>query len=72
MAGALSGYVVVYGLIIFTNRSITMLEVWRGVEKYELDIFLQWEIQFIVAVIIFSATIFYLLIRELARKNPLR
>lgn len=67
---ALSGVIVVEGLIQCIFR-MGLIEVWKGVQKYELNIFLQWEVQFIFATIIFSFAIYYL-IRETTHKNILR
>ena len=67
----LSAYIVSSGLWFFFNRNMTMLEVWRFIGENELNIFLQWEVQFILALIIFCATIFYL-IREIIDRNSMK
>jgi hypothetical protein len=53
----LSGVIVIEGII--QSFRFSFFEVWNYVQKYELDILTQWEIQFILAVIIFSFTLFY-------------
>ncbi len=68
---AFSGYIVVYGLNLFINRQTTLLEQWKFAQEYEPNVLLLWEAQFVLAVIIFSLTIFYL-IRAIPRKDVLR
>ncbi len=69
MSIILSGYVFVYGLILFNRRNISLLEVWNYVREHELNIWLQWEIQFFFAVIMFTVTIIYLIRDELIKKE---
>lgn len=69
MSIILSGYVFVEGIILFNRRSVTLLEVWNYVQKNELNIFLEWEMQFILAIIILSATIFYLFSEAFFKKT---
>ena len=66
----LSGIIVVEGLIQYVFR-ISLLEVWKYVQKNELDILLQWEMQFILSLIIFITATFYL-IRETTNRTALR
>lgn len=71
VSGALSGYIVLYGLNLFI-REMSLIERWSFVQEYRvIDILLMWEIQFILAVIIFSFAIFYLT-REITRKDTLQ
>jgi len=70
IAGIFSGYFTIVGLIHIFFRKMTLLERWRAIQEYEANIFLAYEIQWLLAGIIFSATILYL-IREFARKNCL-
>lgn len=64
----LSGYIFVYGLILFNRRTITLLEVWNYTQKNELNIFLEWEVQFLLAGIILFTTIFYIFREELLKR----
>jgi hypothetical protein len=68
IAGVFSGYFTVVGFVHLFLRKMTLLERWRGIQKYEMNIFLVYEVQWILAGIVFSATIFYL-IREYTRRN---
>jgi len=68
LAVFLGGYITIYGLNLFLTRPIGFLEHWKFIQEYELTILLQWEIQFILAVLILSCGIFYL-IRERNRKS---
>ena len=68
-AGLISGFVVVQGII--QSLRISLFEVWNYVQKYELDILSQWEIQFILAIIIFSFAVFYF-IHDISNKNFLK
>jgi hypothetical protein len=68
---AFSGHIVVYGSNLFITRPLTFAEQWRFIQEYEANILLQYEVQFILAVMIFIATVFYLT-REIIRKNTLR
>ncbi len=63
-----SGYFTVVGFIHLFLRKMTLLERWRGIQEYEMNVFLQYEIQWILAGIIFIAAIFYL-ICDLAGRN---
>ncbi|MEO6590006.1 MAG: hypothetical protein ABIP06_11955 [Pyrinomonadaceae bacterium] len=69
MSIILSGFIVVEGLLLLNRRSITLIEVWDYVQRNELNIWLQWEIQFFFAVIIFSVTVIYLIRDELIKKK---
>ncbi len=66
IAVAFSGYFTVVGSIHLFLRKMTLLERWRGIQEYEMNIFLVYEIQWILAGFVFSATVFYL-IREYTR-----
>lgn len=68
IAAVSSGYFTVIGSIHLFLREMTLLERWRAIQKVETDVFLAYEIQWILAGIVFSATVFYL-IREFTRKN---
>ena len=70
VAGTLSGIIVVEGLIQYVFR-VSLLDVWKYVQRNNLDIFLQWEMQFFFAIIIFSFALFYL-IQKLICKNNLK
>ncbi len=68
IATALSGYIVTIALIHLIFREMSLLERWAGIQKYELDIFLAIEMQWILAGIVFSFTVLYLL-QNILRKN---
>ena len=70
IAAILSGYFTFVGLIHIFLRKMTLLERWQGIQEYESNVFLAYEIQWLLVGIIFSATILYL-IREFSRKNLL-
>jgi hypothetical protein len=55
----LSGYVVIYGLIHFATRTITFFEEWNWIRSNERNLLLEWNLQFILAAIIFGFAIFY-------------
>ncbi len=74
IAGALSGYVVAYGLF-YLIRAISyfgLIELWTGIQKSETNIFLTWEVQLILAIIIFGFTVFYLIREKIFSKNVLQ
>lgn len=60
IAAGLSGYIVAVGIFTLAFRKMTLLEQWKYIQEDELNIFLQWEIQFILALVILGFTIFYL------------
>lgn len=64
----LSGIIAGYGLFIYFYR-ISLLEIWRYVQELELNIWLQWEIQFFLALLIFTTTIFYIVKDEFFRQK---
>jgi len=68
IAGALSGYIAVIGMFHLLFRNMSLLERWEGIQKYEMNIFLAFEIQWILAGIVFSSTVFYLL-QDVLRKK---
>ncbi len=74
IAGALSGYVVAYGLfyLIRAIRYFGLIELWTGIQKSETNIFLTWEAQLILAIIIFGFTVFYLIREKIFSKNVLQ
>lgn len=59
IAVILSGIVTIKGIIVFFR--ISPFEVWIFVQENNLDIFLQWEMQFLFSIIIFTTAIFYLI-----------
>ncbi len=71
LAGALSGYIIVYGLNLFITRPITMLEEWKWIQQNDTNILLEWNLQFVLGLIIFSFAVFYF-VREIYRKNTLK
>ncbi len=68
IACALSGYIVTVALIHLIFRDLTLLERWEGIQKYEANLFLAFELQWILAGIVFSFTVFYL-VQNILRKN---
>jgi hypothetical protein len=70
IAGVLSGYIATIGLIHLLFRQMSLLERWEGIQKYEMNIFLTIEIQWILAIIVFISTVFYLLQNVLGKKYP--
>ena len=68
IAGVFSGYFTIIGFIHLFLRNMTLLERWQGIRRVETDVFLAYEVQWILAATVFSATVFYL-IREVTRKN---
>ncbi len=63
IAIALSGIFVIEGFIQCFR--VNLIDVWKFVQKNEPDIFLQWEMQFFLAIIIFSAATLYLRLKIL-------
>ncbi len=75
IAGALSGYVIAYGLSYFLIRAISyfgLIELWKGIQKSETNIFLAWEVQLNLAIIVFGFTVFYLIREKIFSKNVLQ
>lgn len=68
-SGALSGYIAIIGLIHLIFRKMSLLERWEGIQKYEMNVFLTIEVQWILAIIVFSFTAFYLLQDVLRKKH---
>lgn len=68
IAGSLSGYIVAIALFHLIFRNMSLLERWEGIQKYETNIFLAFEIQWILAGIVFSFTAFYFL-QDVLRKK---
>jgi len=68
IAAFFSGYFTVIGCIHIFLRELTLLERWQGILKFESNIFLAYEVQWVLAAIVFSTTIFYL-VREFTREN---
>ena len=72
IAGASSGFVLSYGLF-YTIRTIVnfgLIELLQYIQKQEENIFLVWEVQIVLAGIVFSFTVFYLL-QDVFRKKYL-
>ena len=61
IASALSGYIAGIGVIQLFFRKMTLLERWQGIQEYELNVFLTIEVQWFLAMIVFSFTVLYLL-----------
>ena len=68
IAIALSGYIAATGLFHLLFRNMSLLERWEGIQKYEMNIFLAFEIQWILAGIVFIFTAFYL-VQDVLRKK---
>ena len=68
---AFSGYVALIGLFYLLRAIINfgLLELWSGVQQSEPNIFLVSEIQIVLAGLIFSYTIFYLVLDSLHIKS---
>ncbi len=49
-----------------------LFELWKGIQKSETNIFLAWEVQLILALIIFGFTVFYLIQEKMFSKNVLQ
>lgn len=73
IAVVLSGYVAAYGLLHLIRAIIYfgLLELWKGIQKSETNIFLVWEVQLVLAVIVFGVTIFYLIREKISGKDIL-
>ncbi len=71
IAVAFSGYVVVVGLFYLLRALINfgLFELWSGIQRSEPNIFLVSEIQLVLAGLIFSYTVFYLVLDSLHRKS---
>ncbi len=67
VAGALSGIIIIQGIIL--SFRISPFEIWRFVRENDLDIFLQWEMQFIFSTIVFVVSIFYLIPKLFGNPN---
>jgi len=63
-----SGFIVVYWSVWLIFRKMTLLEEYKFIQELKLNIFLQEEIQFFLAIIVFSYGLFYLL-REMFCKD---
>jgi len=70
IASLLSGYIATIGLIHLFVRTMSLLERWEGIQKYEMNIFLTIETQWVLAIIVFSVTVLYLLRDILGKKYP--
>ena len=68
IAGVLSAYIAGIGVIQLFIRKMSLLERWQGIQKYEMNIFLTIEVQWILAIVVFSFTILYLLRDVLGKK----
>lgn len=71
IATALSGYIVSVALIHLIFIEMSLLERWEGIQKYEANLFLAFELQWILAGIVFSFTVFYLM-QNILRKNTIK
>lgn len=61
IASVLSGYIAGIGAIQLFFRKMTLLERWQGIQEYELNAFLTIEVQWFLAMIVFSFTVLYFL-----------
>ena len=72
----LSGFVIAKAAYLVNNFGLiewfqSLFKQWEFRHEYELDILKMWEIQLVLAVIVFSTAIFYLF-RKTVSKNTLR
>jgi hypothetical protein len=58
-AAAFSGYIFATGLFQVFFRNMGLLERWEGIQKYERNIFLTIELQWLLSGIVFSVAAFY-------------
>lgn len=64
-----SGFIVVYWSVWLIFRKMTLLEEYNFIQELKLNIFLQEEIQFFLAIIVFSYGLFYLLREMFCKEN---
>ena len=70
IAGVLSGYIVGIGLIQLFIRKMSLLERWQGIQEYEMNVFLTIEVQWFLAIVVFSFAVSYLLRDVFGKKHP--
>ena len=68
-AAILSGFPAAIGVVQLFFRQMGLLERWHGIKEFELNIFLQIEVQWIFAMVIFVLSLSYLTVDILNRKH---
>jgi hypothetical protein len=69
IATAISGFFSAIGLIQIFFRNMGLLERWEGIQKYELNVLLAIEIQWLLAGVVFTLSTFYLIQHILSKNN---